>query len=213
MRSLITLLLAAYLAACSSSPTNARLDLEYPTYEDPSGVMSRLDKDRMYYNCTRHGGLNEQSIYQISSQRWSYKCDKHPSLLKEKKKIAQIQSQTLNLKDDIKSLRKVCSDSGLKSGTDEFGNCVDVKIKEQVNKLCRLYGGANDESIKQMPNQVWSYKCREPDILTLLDEPKKIQSQTVNLSGNINGAKLKCADLGFKSGTEDFGKCVLQLSK
>lgn len=29
----------------------------------------------------------------------------------------------------------------------------------------------------------------------------------------INNAKIKCVDLGFKSGTEDFGKCVLQLSK
>ena len=26
-------------------------------------------------------------------------------------------------------------------------------------------------------------------------------------------AKKKCADLGFKSGTEGFGKCILQLSK
>jgi len=29
----------------------------------------------------------------------------------------------------------------------------------------------------------------------------------------INQAKKKCTDLGFKSGTEGFGKCVLQLSK
>ena len=30
---------------------------------------------------------------------------------------------------------------------------------------------------------------------------------------NIDNAKKKCSDLGFKSGTEGFGKCVLQLSK
>jgi hypothetical protein len=29
----------------------------------------------------------------------------------------------------------------------------------------------------------------------------------------INDAKKKCADLGFKSGTETFGNCVLKLSK
>ena len=30
---------------------------------------------------------------------------------------------------------------------------------------------------------------------------------------SISDAKTKCSDLGFKSGTEQFGKCVLQLSK
>ena len=30
---------------------------------------------------------------------------------------------------------------------------------------------------------------------------------------NLDDAKLKCADLGFKKGTEGFGKCVLQLTK
>jgi hypothetical protein len=29
----------------------------------------------------------------------------------------------------------------------------------------------------------------------------------------LDVAKKKCSDLGFKSGTEEFGKCVLQLSK
>jgi len=36
-------------------------------------------------------------------------------------------------------------------------------------------------------------------------------SQSSNI--NIDDAKKKCSDLGFKSGTEGFGKCVLQLSK
>jgi len=32
-------------------------------------------------------------------------------------------------------------------------------------------------------------------------------------SVSIDGAKAKCKDLGFKLGTDDFGKCVLQLTK
>lgn len=36
---------------------------------------------------------------------------------------------------------------------------------------------------------------------------------TPNASININDAKSKCADLGFKPGTERFGDCVLRLSK
>ncbi len=34
-----------------------------------------------------------------------------------------------------------------------------------------------------------------------------------NMKSDIGVAKIKCNDLGFKSGTEGFGKCVLQLSK
>ena len=30
---------------------------------------------------------------------------------------------------------------------------------------------------------------------------------------SMDSAKAKCSDLGFKSGTQEFGKCVLQLSK
>lgn len=37
------------------------------------------------------------------------------------------------------------------------------------------------------------------------------QSQAPNI--NLDDARKKCIDLGFKSGTEQFGKCVLQLSK
>ena len=38
--------------------------------------------------------------------------------------------------------------------------------------------------------------------------PREIISQVVLIE-----AKKKCADLGFKSGTEGYGKCVLQLTK
>ena len=34
-----------------------------------------------------------------------------------------------------------------------------------------------------------------------------------NPSGNINESKDKCKELGFKQGTEQFGNCVLKLSK
>jgi len=34
-----------------------------------------------------------------------------------------------------------------------------------------------------------------------------------NPTKNLADAKAKCLDLGFKNGTDGFGKCVLQLSK
>ena len=43
------------------------------------------------------------------------------------------------------------------------------------------------------------------------NEPSSNNSQSLSI--NIDDAKKKCSDLGFKSGTEGFGKCVLQLTK
>ena len=40
-----------------------------------------------------------------------------------------------------------------------------------------------------------------------------LNSNPSNLTSSLEDAKKKCSDLGFKSGTEGFGKCVLQLSK
>lgn len=44
-------------------------------------------------------------------------------------------------------------------------------------------------------------------------QPPTQQTTASSGTSSINSAKEKCKDLGFKSGTEDFGKCVLQLSK
>lgn len=35
----------------------------------------------------------------------------------------------------------------------------------------------------------------------------------IKSGASLDDAKAKCKDLGFKSGTDEFGKCVLQLSK
>jgi hypothetical protein len=49
----------------------------------------------------------------------------------------------------------------------------------------------------------------------LVSQPpeKDITSSTTNKNLAINKLRTRCVELGFKSGTEDFGKCVLQLSK
>jgi formylglycine-generating enzyme required for sulfatase activity len=40
-----------------------------------------------------------------------------------------------------------------------------------------------------------------------------VHAQTGSVSANLDWAKKKCAELGFKAGTERFGNCVLQLSR
>jgi hypothetical protein len=157
-KSLITFLLAAYLAACSTN----RLNIITPTSTDPTGVLSKFDKEEMYRNCTHYGGLNEESIYSITADRWRYMCEKHPSLQKQKsiqvqnEKPAQVKSGTINLKDDLKSIRTVCADSTAKSDKEELEKCVELKIKRLVSNVCLGYGGVNEESIKKMSNHVWS---------------------------------------------------------
>ncbi len=43
--------------------------------------------------------------------------------------------------------------------------------------------------------------------------PSYTTSPNTEIKPGIDDAKVKCASLGFKSGTQEFGKCVLQLSK
>ena len=55
---------------------------------------------------------------------------------------------------------------------------------------------------------------RQTSFIEFCNKIKTGLSKKSNLeSNNIESAKNKCSDLGFKTGTEGFGKCVLQLSK
>jgi len=44
-------------------------------------------------------------------------------------------------------------------------------------------------------------------------ESTQLKEGADSSSGDIKGAKQKCLELGLKAGTEEMGKCVLQLSK
>lgn len=58
------------------------------------------------------------------------------------------------------------------------------------------------------------YRESEHTLIKPISSPKVPAYQAPKSSGvGIDDAKKKCADLGFKSGTETFGNCVLQLSK
>jgi thiol:disulfide interchange protein DsbA len=46
-----------------------------------------------------------------------------------------------------------------------------------------------------------------------IESNNSVSTSTQQSQNTIENAKQKCSDLGFKSGTEGFGKCVLQLSK
>jgi len=56
------------------------------------------------------------------------------------------------------------------------------------------------------------YDCVQ-DVNLQNSQIKNSSQPNVVVSTSLEEAKKKCSDLGFKSGTEGFGKCVLQLSK
>jgi hypothetical protein len=58
------------------------------------------------------------------------------------------------------------------------------------------------------------YLESEYTLIKPISSPKVPAYQAPKSSGfGIDEAKKKCVDLGFKSGTEGFGNCVLKLSK
>lgn len=123
----IALILSAFLLAACTSSRPAKGYYEHPTIEDPSGTIWAIDsqtKRRLEVECWQFGGVNEASFKQISSQVWSYKCNNHPSLLKQKEQTKQVKSPSINLSGDINGSKQRCADLGFKAGTEEFGKCV-----------------------------------------------------------------------------------------
>jgi len=98
------------------------------------------------------------------------------------------------------------------------GNLADVKPSMESN--CSDWGGLRESSIQSIKprggllfTDYWIYNCNglnSPQPKTPAIQPTQIYP---NSKVDIETAKQKCTELGFKSGTEGFGKCVLQLSK
>ena len=97
--------------------------------------------------------------------------------------------------------------------SDEFrnGGCMDVnttaavwpdgyRMDPTLLRLCKSGGNVFKHTFIRPPPST----SRAP---IALDSPVS------NSSVDMTTAKKKCLELGFKLGTEDFGKCVLQLTK
>jgi hypothetical protein len=66
------------------------------------------------------------------------------------------------------------------------------------------------------------YECRGPinppdlrraDVVPTPSQPQYQNASPATNSSTIDSASAKCAELGFKKGTEKFGDCVLKISK
>lgn len=86
--------------------------------------------------------------------------------------------------------------------------------KPTMREICKLYGGLDESSIYKVNGgwldigyTRWSYACN--GVKSNSQQGASPQSPKIT----IDSAKSSCKDLGFKTGTEGFGKCVLQLSR
>lgn len=96
---------------------------------------------------------------------------------------------------------------------------VSSDVTQLANNNCKLrnYDYARFEKSEQrtpiLGNVQHYFSCLQNQ--RIITTPSINTNSTVpqQNSSNIDDAKKKCSDLGFKTGTEGFGKCVLQLSK
>ena len=72
------------------------------------------------------------------------------------------------------------------------------------------------KSMAKEQSFIWMHTLKHPGLPAQNSRtnyaPSSSQS-TANSGASLEDAKKKCADLGFKMGTEGFGNCVLKLSK
>ncbi len=104
----------------------------------------------------------------------------------------------------------------------EFSSATAEELMIRAAEICSVRGGLRSEPTYFSNNvlgwRFYNYQCNGPRPVQLLQpvQQQPIVRQPVEAlqsSVSLEQAKLKCTELGFKEGTEGFGKCVLQLSK
>lgn len=92
------------------------------------------------------------------------------------------------------------------------------EVMTQARSWCQQYG-AKPILSKKLDGSLLPFSRSESNTYyfdCIKDQPYQAPYQVPQVSTNavsIDAAKEKCTTLGFKAGTESFGKCVLQLSK
>jgi len=96
-----------------------------------------------------------------------------------------------------------------------------VEIQARANENCngRGLGLARITSTRSAAwgNTIYQFTCYRPEVkapqMEQMDRSNQQMRDQRPQTVSIEDAKRKCLDLGIKAGTEQFGKCVLQLSK
>jgi len=94
-------------------------------------------------------------------------------------------------------------------------------LNARATEICTRFGG-----IKEYPKYgstapigwiFYHYRCNgfPPSTVVTKEEslPQNKEPEKISTGLNLEDARKKCQELGFETGTEAFGKCVLKLSK
>ena len=92
------------------------------------------------------------------------------------------------------------------------------ELKDRAVEICSTLGGLKYEPSISLDGLLgykrYKYQCNGPQPVNYSPAPIANPSQAPNNSSvSIDQAKQQCKDLGFKTGTEKFGNCVLELTK
>lgn len=106
------------------------------------------------------------------------------------------------------------------SKAEGYLNRVEIQGRGMCSQVSELESGERVIWRGNFPTVLWAavynFKCKDPNLMakpepqTSTDNPSNPENQ---IKRSLDEAKVTCSDLGFTSGTEAFGKCVLQLTK
>jgi hypothetical protein len=119
-------------------------------------------------------------------------------------------------------------DKGDRFGVEIWEHFTDIS-PEKVNRLarehCQMYGkqaqleGHKPRSLFKSEYDIYQFRCIEKPAVgnPIFQSPFPARRESVTPAQGtgltIDAAAKKCEEIGFKSGTEAFGNCVLKLSK
>jgi len=108
---------------------------------------------------------------------------------------------------------------------EHFSDISSEKVNRLANEHCKMYGkqaeleGRKPRAFMVSEYDEFRFRCIEKPNTTQsifqLPAPPKFDSRAPpqKQSMSIEDASQKCLDIGFKSGTETFGSCVLKLTR
>jgi hypothetical protein len=93
--------------------------------------------------------------------------------------------------------------------------CEWYRKQQGMTAPCRLYAREN-EIVWNDPSRSISLPGSNPSpapVAPAYNPPQQFIPSAETRGESLDSAKAKCADIGFKAGTQKFGECVLKLSK
>lgn len=133
---------------------------------------------------------------------------------KETGGVIQVDRRFNSVPPVIQVARAYCQSKGL------IGPSDDIPISDSLypRSWDAIYWNKRDTLTDEERNR-FNFRCEAPTPSPVVQQINQPQNQFTTPSNNntdlkaqIEGAKTKCADLGFKANTEAFGKCVLKLT-